>query len=252
MSHQSRHIYADADALAKAAAEKLLHVAQDSVADRGLCTIALSGGSTPRKLYTLLANDPAYADFPWQQTHLFFGDERHVPPHHIDSNFQMVRSTLLSTNLIPEANVHRIRAEMPDANQAAADYDIELHTFFTPAMRFNNCARFDAILLGMGPDGHTASLFPGTRGLQETQRWVIANWVEKFNADRITFTFPVLNSARALYFLVAGADKADMLHKVLVSERKDAAFPVQMIQPYDGARIWMLDKAAAALIPRSL
>ena len=135
MSKESRHIYADADALAKAAAAELLRLAQRAVTERGIFTLSLAGGSTPRKLYTLLATDPAYADFPWKQTHFFFGDERHVPPSHLDSNYLMVSNTLLASNKIPAANVHRVRAELPDANMAAADYDVEMRSFFSTALR---------------------------------------------------------------------------------------------------------------------
>jgi 6-phosphogluconolactonase len=253
MSLQKRHIFPDIDALANAAAIELVHAALAAVAERGVFMLALAGGSTPRKLYTILANDPSLGDFPWDKTHLFFGDERHVPPHHMDSNYQMVRSTLLATGKVPEANIHRVHAELPDPNMAAADYDIELHTLFPPAMRFNHCARFDVILLGMGPDGHTASLFPETLGLKETQRWVVANWVEKLKSDRITFTYPVLNAARAIYLLVAGADKADMLSVVMEDPGMTKhPYPVQLVQPIDGVKTWFLDKAAAAQLPRSL
>lgn len=215
-------------------------------------TIALAGGSTPRKLYQLLATDPAFRSFPWDKTHFFFGDERHVLPTDMESNYFMANGTLLSTKLVPTANVHRVRAELPDAKQAAADYDVELHMFFNPAMRLNSCPRFDLILLGMGPDGHTASLFPGTKALEETDRWVVANLVEKYNSSRITFTFPVLNAAAAIYFLIAGADKANMLHEVLVTRRGEQAYPVQRVQPTDGTIAWMLDQAAAARLPKSL
>ncbi len=252
MTQESRHIYADADALAKAAAVELLHQAQRSVAERGIFTLSLAGGSTPRKLYSLLATDPAFRDFPWKETHFFFGDERHVPPTHLDSNYLMVSSTLLASGKVPTANVHRVRAELPDANQTAVDYDVELHTFFTQPMRFNNCPRFDVILLGMGPDGHTASLFPDSKGLEENSRWVVANWVEKFKSTRITFTFPVLNAARAVMLLVAGADKTDMIHEVLVANRKSAVYPVQRVQPMDGTLTWMLDRAAAARLNKTL
>ncbi len=251
MSQESRHIYADADALARNAAQRLLEQAHHCVAERGLFTLALAGGSTPRKLYSILATDPAFRDFPWKQTHLFFGDERHVPPSHLDSNYLMVSTTLLATGLVPAANVHRIRAEMPDANQAALDYDVELHSFFHALIRFNNCPRFDVILLGMGPDGHTASLFPGSKALEEKDRWVVANWVEKFSTTRITFTFPVLNAARLIYLLVAGADKADMVHDVLISSPRTVLYPVQRVQPHDGAKVWLFDKAAAAQLPRT-
>ena len=158
----------------------------------------------------------------------------------------MASGTLLATGLVPPAHVHRVRAEMPDANAAAADYDVEMHAFFTQAMRLNGFPRFDVILLGMGPDGHTASLFPGSAALEEKERWVIANWVEKFNSIRITFTFPVLNAARTVLLLVAGPDKAPMLREVLVTERDSGLYPVQHVQPVDGAKVWLLDNAAAA------
>jgi 6-phosphogluconolactonase len=250
MSQESRQVYPDADALARGAAVDLIGLAQQSVAQRGIFTLALAGGTTPQKLYSLLAQDPYFRDFPWDKTHLFFGDERHVPPSHIDSNYLMVSSKLLASGLVPPAHVHRIRAELPDANMAAADYDVELHTFFTQTMRINGLPRFDAILLGMGSDGHTASLFPGSKALEEKERWVVANWVEKFKSVRVTFTFPVLNAARVVLLLVAGADKADVLYEVLVTKRDAAVYPVQQVQPLDGAKVWLLDGAAAARLPR--
>jgi len=252
MSQESRRVYPDADALAKGAAVHLMRLAQESVAERGLFTLALAGGSTPRKLYGLLASDPDFRDFPWDKTYLFFGDERHVFPSHIDSNYLMVSSTLLASGLVPTPHVHRIRTELPDANMAATDYDVELHMFFTQEMRLNQYPRFDVILLGMGPDGHTASLFPGSNALEEKERWVVANWVEKFKSVRITFTFPVLNAARTIFFLVAGADKADMLHKVLATKCDTAVYPVQQVQPLDGVKVWLLDSEAAARLPRTI
>jgi 6-phosphogluconolactonase len=252
MSQETRQVYSDADALAKAGAVELLRLAQESVSERGIFTLALAGGSTPRKLYTLLATDPEFRAFPWHETHLFFGDERHVPPSHLDSNYLMVSNTLLSSGLVPAANVHRVRAEMQDANAGALDYDVEVHSFFTPGMRTDSLPRFDVILLGMGPDGHTASLFPGSKALEEKERWVVANWVEKFNSARITFTFPVINAASNILLLIAGADKADMLHEVLVSNRDVEKYPVQKVKPVNGAKVWMLDRAAAAKLPRTL
>jgi 6-phosphogluconolactonase len=246
MSQETRHVYPDADTLAKAAGLDILRAAKQSVAERGVFTLALAGGSTPKKLYSLLASDPAFAEFPWQKTHFFFGDERHVPPADKDSNYLMVSTTLLTSGLVPAGHLHRVRAELPDANMAAADYDVELHSFFTPEMRLNGFPRFDVVLLGMGPDGHTASLFPGSKGLDEKERWVIANWVEKFKTNRITFTFPVLDAARAVYLLVAGGDKTDMIHEVLVTKRDQPAYPVQRVQLVDGAKFWLLDAAAAA------
>jgi len=127
---------------------------------------------------------------------------------------------------------------------------VELHTFFNAAMRFNKCPRFDVILLGMGADGHTASLFPESKGLEENDRWVVANYVEKFKAMRITFTFPVLNAAHVVYLLVAGADKADMIHNVLVADRQGETYPVQRVKPIDGSKVWLLDRAAAERLPK--
>jgi 6-phosphogluconolactonase len=251
MSQEFRYVYPDADALARAAASDLAQSAKRSVAERDLFTLALAGGSTPKRLYSLLGTDPAYRDFPWDKTHLFFGDERHVPPDHADSNYLMVKTTLLSSGLVPEKNVHRIRAELPDAHQAAADYEVEMHSFFNNALRLGNFPRFDFILLGMGPDGHTASLFPDSRGLEEKERWVLANPVEKFKTDRITFSFPVLNAARAVYLLVAGPDKTDMIYNVLVKDRNETVYPVQRVVPIDGAKTWMLDQAAAARLPQT-
>jgi 6-phosphogluconolactonase len=245
-------VFADGDALAWAAAVELKRVAQECVQERGIFTLSLAGGSTPRKLYGLLGSAPEFHDFPWQETHLFFGDERHVPPTHIDSNYLMVSSTLLVSGLVPAANVHRICAELPDANMAALNYDVEMHEFFGENLRRDGFPRFDVVLLGMGPDGHTASLFPGTKALEEKERWVVANWVEKFNSARITFTYPVLNAAANVWLLVAGADKTDMLHEVLVAERSEKVYPVQHVRPVDGQKIWMLDRAAAERLPQTL
>lgn len=249
MSQEIRHVYPDADALARAAAVELLRRAQASIAARGVFTLSLAGGSTPRKLYSLLATDTAFRDFPWAKTQLFFGDERHVAPDHKDSNYLMVSDTLLKSGLVPAANVHRVPAELPDADQAAQQYEAEMKTVFTESMRSGGFPRFDAVLLGMGPDGHTASLFPGSKGLDEKQRWCIGNWVEKFNSARITFTFPVLNAAEAVLLLIAGADKADMLHEVLVT--KQTTYPVMLVQPAKGEKVWMLDHAAAARVPQN-
>ena len=218
-----------------------------AIAERGVFTLALSGGSTPKKLYTLLAHDPAFATFPWAKTQLFFGDERHVPPDHAESNYRMVKETLLSTGPVPDGNVHRVFAELDDAAQAAAEYEAEIRRHFVGDARLDDVPRFDAILLGMGPDGHTASLFPGSAALEEKTKWVASNWVEKFKTDRITFTFPVLNAARVVLLLIAGADKAPMLRQVLGDTR--GTYPVEHVQPRDGKAVWMLDQAAAAELP---
>jgi 6-phosphogluconolactonase len=223
-----------------AAAEEFVRVGRAAIAEHGRFTVALSGGSTPRGLYSLLAKD--HANFFWRDTFLFFGDERHVPPDHPDSNYRMVNEALLSKVPIPAGNVYRVLSENPNAARAAAEYEEELRSFFK--LRSGQFPRFDLILLGLGPDGHTASLFPDSDGLKEQSRLVIANWVEKFKTHRITFTFPVLNHATDVMFLATGADKADMVKQVLEGTHTPP-FPAQQINP-TGRLIWMLDEAAAA------
>lgn len=240
-------VFPDSDALARAAAVQLMELSAAAIADRGVFTLALSGGSTPKKLYALLAADPAFATFPWAKTQIFFGDERHVPPDHAESNYRMTKETLLSTGLVPDGNVHRVFAELGNAAQAAAEYEAELRRVFVGDARLDDVPRFDVILLGMGPDGHTASLFPGSQALEEKTKWVVSNWVDKFKTDRITFTFPVLNAARTVLLLIAGADKAPMLRQVLGDTR--GTYPVEHVQPRDGVAVWMLDRAAAAELP---
>jgi 6-phosphogluconolactonase len=228
-----------------AAAEEFVRVGNLAIAARGRFAAALSGGSTPKSLYSLLA--ARRAAFNWNRTFLFFGDERHVPPDHPDSNYRMVNESLLTKISIPAENVFRVQAENPDASDAAVEYESELRRFF--ALHSGEFPRFDLILLGMGPDGHTASLFPGSEGLKEQSRLVIANWVEKFNTHRMTFTFPVLNHAAEVMFLASGPDKADMVRQVLEGTNTPP-YPSQQVQPVDGTLLWMLDEAAAARLTR--
>ena len=228
-----------------AAAEEFVRAGKAAIAARARFSVALSGGSTPNSLYSLLAAQ--HAAFDWDRTFLFFGDERHVPPDHPDSNYRMVKEALLTRISIPAENVFRVKAENPDAAAAALEYENELRHFF--ALKSGEFPRFDLILLGMGPDGHTASLFPGSEGLKEQSRLVIANWVEKFNTYRISLTFPVLNCAAQVMFLASGRDKADMLNQVLEG-KYSPPYPSQQVQPIDGTLLWMLDEAAAAKLNR--
>jgi len=252
-STRAIEVVATAANLFHAAAEEFVRVARAAIGAQGRFTVALSGGSTPKALYSLLAAN--YADFAWSRIFLFFGDERHVPPTDADSNYRMVNESLLTKIAIPAENVFRVTAENPDAAAAASDYEARLRRFFEldfgdrPGDRPGEFPRFDLILLGMGPDGHTASLFPDSPALDEQSRLVVANWVAKFNTHRITFTFPVLNRAAEVMFLASGADKADMLRQVL--EGKNApTLPSQRVQPSDGKLLWMLDEAAAAKLTR--
>ncbi len=238
-------VFPTASNLFHAAAEEFIKVARTAIGAQGRFSVALAGGSTPKGLYDLLATN--YTDFAWNRVFLFFGDERHVSPTDKDSNYRMVQETLLSKIQIPGENVFRVLAENSDASAAASDYEGKIRKFF--AIKAGDFPRFDLILLGMGPDGHTASLFPESDGLKDQEHLVIANWVEKFKAHRISFTFPVLNRAAEILFLVCGADKAPVLTQVLQGD-SSPALPSQKVQPVDGKLVWMLDEAAAAKLKR--
>jgi 6-phosphogluconolactonase len=226
-----------------AAAEVVIRGAMAAVEDRKRFTIALSGGSTPKGLFNLLACN-AKNVLPWEKMFFFWGDERHVPPTDAESNFGMADETMLSKIPVAAGNVFRIAAENPDAAAAAEDYEKTLQKFFD--LKAGEFPRFDLILLGLGPDGHTASLFPGTDALQEKSRLVVANWVEKFKTHRITFTLPVLNAARNVAFLVSGTDKADALRAVLEGDAPGEQYPAKLVKPEDGKLLWLVDRAAAS------
>jgi 6-phosphogluconolactonase len=228
-----------------AAAEEVVRAAKEAVAQRGRFTIALSGGSTPKSLYNLLATNARNA-LPWERMFFFWGDERHVPPTDPDSNYRMADETLLSKIPVAAANVFRIPAENPDAAAVAAAYEQTLRKFFQ--LGPEQFPTFDLILLGMGPDGHTASLFPGTKALQEKKRLVVANWVEKLKTSRITLTLPVLNAARSVAFLVSGTDKASVLRAVLEEDVPAEQYPSKLVRPTEGKLIWLVDRAAASAL----
>jgi 6-phosphogluconolactonase len=225
--------------LFRGAASEFATLAAKAVQIKGRFSVALSGGSTPKSLYQLLAGS-AFPNLPWDKTYFFFGDERHVPPDDPESNYRMANEAMLSK--APAANIFRIPAEMKDAGAAASAYEQTLRDFFR--LGAGEFPRFDLVLLGLGPDGHTASLFPGTEALNENKRLVVANWVEKFKTYRITFTYPVLNNAACVIFLASGADKAGILREVL--ENPQADLPSQKVRPMNGRLVWMVDRAAAA------
>jgi 6-phosphogluconolactonase len=235
----------------RAAAGEIQRMADRSATPAKPLTFALSGGSTPRSLHAILAGDPAVRDrLPWHRLHFFWGDERHVPSDDPQSNYRMAYETLLSLAPVPTQNIHRVPAEEPDAALAAEKYEQELQAFFK--LEAGQPPRFDCILLGMGPDGHTASLFPGTEALHETKRLVVANWVEKFKTYRITLTVPVLNHADLIVFLVSGAEKAEALKEVLQGDYRPDRFPAQLIRPDNGKLLWIVDKAAARYLTHSI
>jgi 6-phosphogluconolactonase len=233
----------NAEALFSSGADEFTNAARESVSARGVFRVALSGGNTPRGLYALLPRDPWRAAVSWDRTHLFWGDERHAPPDHPDSNYRMVRETLLSQVPVPADHVHRVHAEMPDAAAAADDYAKTIQRVF--GLGDGQPPRFDLVLLGLGPDGHTASLFPGGDALAERKRLVVATWVEKFRAERITMTLPVFNNAERVVFLVSGGDKAPALRSVLEGPDEPNRFPAQAIRPASGSLLFLADRAAA-------
>jgi 6-phosphogluconolactonase len=245
----SVRVLPDASAVQRAAAEEFTARTAAAVQARGVAFVALSGGATPRGLHTLLADpgEPFRARVPWARLHVFWGDERPVPPDHAGSNYGMAHDTLLSHVPIPPAHVHRVTGEDPDHTRAAERYARELREVFATHGRLERgWPRFDLVILGMGADGHTASLFPGTDAVRETTRLVVATWVEKLGSHRITVTPPVLNGADAVLFLVTGGDKAETLAAVLGGPPAPDVYPSQLIRPPAGSLTWLVDRAAAA------
>lgn len=239
----------DASTVRRVAAEEFTARTAAAVQARGASFVALSGGATPRRLHTLLADpgEPFRARVPWARLHVFWGDERPVPPDHADSNYGMAHDTLLGHVPIPPAHVHRVAGEDPDHTRAAERYARELREVFATHGRLERgWPRFDLVILGMGADGHTASLFPGTDAVRETTRLVVTTWVEKLGSHRITLTPPVLNAADAVLFLVTGGDKAATLAAVLEGPPAPDVYPSQLIRPPAGSLTWLVDRAAAA------
>ena len=240
-------VVADQAALAKEAAERCAHIAQEAVARAGRFTIALSGGSTPKLLYSLLAAEPYSTSLPWRKTHVFWGDERAVPPGDHNSNFGMAKATLLDRVPIPADRVHRMQAERDDLDLMAREYEAEIARSFGVPPGAEPPA-FDLILLGLGSDGHTASLFPHTQAIRENARWVVRNHVPTLKTDRVTLTAPILNRGATVLFLVAGAEKAPALLAVLEGPTDPERLPAQLIQPTSGRLMWLVDRAAAGML----
>jgi 6-phosphogluconolactonase len=234
-------IYEDAGAVARAVAERFVELANECASARGRFSVALSGGSTPRRIYELLAGAEFASRVAWSKVHVFFGDERCVPPDDAESNYRMARESLLSRVATPAENVHRMIGE-GDAVANARLYEDELREFFGG----DSLPVFDLVMLGMGDDGHTASLFPGSPALEELSAWVVANRVEKFGAYRLTLTARVINNAARVVFVVTGAGKAERLAEVIEGARDPQRLPAQLIRPARGALDWYVDRAAAA------
>lgn len=230
------------DDLIQQAVELFIRSANDAIRKNGVFTVSLSGGSTPRPLYEALGSPIHRERVDWGKVHLFWGDERPVPPTDPQSNYRMVKEALLDRIDIPETNIHRVLAEM-DVRMAAFQYEEELRQFFS-----GEWPSFDFIFLGMGQDGHTASLFPGSAGLNEDFRWFIANYAPGMATWRLTLTAPAINAARFILVIAAGGDKAKRLKAVLNGPRDPNEMPIQMIAPADGEMVWLVDEAAGGAL----
>ncbi len=237
-------VFPDAASLYAAAAEEVLARALDSIRQHDRFTFMLAGGSTPQGLYSLLAHD-FHERFPWAKTHFFWGDERHVRPDHPESNYKMAWDAMLSRVAVPQENIHRIETEGGDPQQIAHKYSALLRDFF--GVLEGEFPRLDLVLLGLGTDGHTASLFPATSALHETRQLMVANWVQKLNSVRFTMTVPLLNQAAYIVFMVQGQEKAPVLQAVLEGEIHSEGLPAQLIRPVHGHLLWLADEQAASL-----
>jgi len=243
-------IFPDPGELYAAACQHILRAGQQAIAHQGYFALVLAGGSTPQGVYRLLGQERA--DLDWSKIHFFWGDERCVPPDHPDSNYRMVREAMLACLPVPQENIHRIESGLTPG-QAARVYEEQIREFFRQVLRVSGLwagsstiPSFDLILLGMGEDGHTASLFPGTPALAESQRWVAAvehNQPPPPLVDRVTLTLPLINAAREVLVFVAGRSKAARLEQVF-ARRSDPPLPVQLVQPVSGNLTWMVDQAA--------
>lgn len=242
-------VCADAEAVARTAADLFLRLASESIRDRGRFTVALSGGSTPKRLFEILSTPKYQKQIDWAHVHLFWGDERYVPADHPDSNFLMTMETLLSKVQIPPANVHRIRTELSPAEAVATNYEAEIARFFAGSPEHGRFPSFDLIFLGLGTNAHTASLFPNSRALQEHSHLVTADFVEEVNMWRITMTAPLLSAARTIAFLVCGPEKASVIRDVLFGDYNPERKPAQLIQPDHGQLLWIVDRSSAAQLP---
>jgi len=240
-------ILADSAAITRRAADEFIKSASESVAQHGVFNVAFAGGSTPKSLYSLLADDPSYRDkIAWEKMRVFFGDERHVPPDHSDSNFRMASEALFSKGLLKPEQIARIKGEYPDTEKAALEYEQVLRAYFQ--VKDGEYPRFDLVLLGMGDEGHTLSLFPGTKALHPGGRIVVRNWVGKFFTERVTITAETANHANRVMFMITRADKAPALKAVLEGPYEPEQLPAQFIQPMSGNALWLIDRDAAKML----
>lgn len=241
MNEREVLILSDIEELSRQAAAKFIEIGQKSIEEKGVFTVALSGGSTPKSLFKWLTNNEFNNLIEWENVRFFWGDERHVPPNNDESNFKMANENLLAPLNIETENVFRWITELK-AEVAADEYETNLREFFK--LEKDDLPRFDLILLGMGDDGHTASLFPNTKAIYETEKLAVANFVEKFDKFRLTLTPKVFNNAANVMFLIAGKDKAAALREVLEGKREVEKYPSQLINPTDGKLTFLIDMQA--------
>ena len=240
-------ILADPAAITHRAADEFVKSASEAVAQHGVFNVAFAGGSTPKSLYALLADEPAFrSKIAWDKMRVFFGDERHVPPDHSDSNFRMASEALFSKGLLNPEQIARIKGEYPDTEKAALEYEQVLRAYFQ--QKDGEYPRFDLVLLGMGDEGHTLSLFPGTKALHPGSRIVVRNWVGKFFTERVTITAETANHANRVMFMITRADKAPALKAVLEGPYEPEQLPAQFIQPLSGNALWLIDRDAAKML----
>jgi 6-phosphogluconolactonase len=241
-------ILPDAQRLALEGAQRFIQIASQAIEAQGSFAVSLAGGTTPVQMYGVLASEPYSEEIDWSRVFFFWGDERCVPPDHPDSNYRRAKTTLLDLVPVPPENVHRIQGELPP-EQAAEAYEEALLAFFSslPGEEERRQAGFDLALLGMGDDGHTASLFPGAPAIHEDTRWVKAQYVDRVAAWRITLTPAILNRARQVIFLVSGQAKSYTLPRVIYGSYQPERYPAQVIRPQNGEPVWLIDEAAAAL-----
>ncbi|MEO0376649.1 MAG: 6-phosphogluconolactonase [Cyanobacteria bacterium P01_A01_bin.17] len=238
MTQPKIEVLADASTLVQRAAELVVAEAQQAIAQRDRFTIALSGGNTPKPLYEQLAEK----DLPWSKVHIFWGDERYVPADHADSNAGMARKAWLDRVPLPAENIHPMATDAADPADAARTHEQHLNAFFGSSSEPGQFPQLDVVLLGIGPDGHTASLFPHTEALQVCDRSITVG--NKDGQPRITFTIPILNRARCVIFLVTGENKRTALEQIFAEQANSSQWPARLVQPQDGQLIWLLDQSA--------
>lgn len=237
----------DAEALCAAAADAFVRAGRRAIEARGKFRVALSGGSTPKRLHGLLTRSPYREQVAWERVEFYFGDERAVAPEHLDSNYRMARESLFNPLEIDASRVHRMHAERRDLDAAARAYEALIAEDFGVAVG-SPPPRFDLIMLGMGTDGHTASLFPNTRALRERDRWVVNNDVPQLSASRMTLSYPLINRAERVVFLISGRDKAEALARVLEGPEDLSNYPAQGVRPDPGSLLLLIDRAAGKLL----